>query len=157
MDTHIPDTAGEDPYRDGAGCSVIGRLIRVFRLIAPERWCAAPAGADLDADDAEGEAGQDRGQGRPARQGRHVPAGGGGGAPGVVRGDPGADRWAARRRAPGDGSSRAGGERLETGGTGMVCREGCEGGWPMDEPKGAVGALGRASGLPTTPNSPFSL
>ena len=38
MDTHIPDTAGEDPYRDGAGCSVIDRVIRVFTLIAPERW-----------------------------------------------------------------------------------------------------------------------
>jgi hypothetical protein len=30
-----------------------------------------------------------------------------------------------------------------------------EGGWPKDEPKGAVGASGRASGLPTAPISPF--
>ena len=61
----------------------------------------APAGADLDADDAAGEADQDRGQSRPPRQGRDVPAGGGGGAPGVVRGDPGPDRSAASGAEPG--------------------------------------------------------
>ncbi len=36
---------------------------------------AAPAGADLDADDAPGDVDQDRGQVRPPRQGRHVPVG----------------------------------------------------------------------------------
>ena len=61
---------------------------------------AAPAGADLDADDAAGEADQDRGEGRPSRQGGDVPAGGGGGAPGVVRGDPGSDRSAASGAEP---------------------------------------------------------
>ena len=54
----------------------------------------------LDADDAAGEADQDRGQGGPPRQGRDVPAGGGGGAPGVVRGDPGSDRSAASGAEP---------------------------------------------------------
>ncbi len=33
----------------------------------------------------------------------------------------------------------------------MVCRE-IKGGGSKDEPKGAVGASGRASGLPTAPN-----
>ena len=50
--------------------------------------------------DADGEADQDRGQGRPRRQGCDVPTGGGSGAPGVVRGDPGADRSTARGAEP---------------------------------------------------------
>jgi hypothetical protein len=66
----------------------------------PAATGAAPSGADLDADDAAVEADQDRGQGRPPRQGHHVPAGGGGGVPGVVRSDPGADRSAASSIEP---------------------------------------------------------
>src|SRR5512142_203904 len=61
----------------------------------------APARADLDADDAAGEADQDRGESRESCEGRHVPAGGGGGAPGAVRGDPRADRSAAGGAEPG--------------------------------------------------------
>src|SRR5262249_49307447 len=40
------------------------------------------------------------GEGRPPRQGCDVPTGGGSGAPGVVRGDPGADRSTARGAEP---------------------------------------------------------
>src|SRR5687768_1100010 len=39
----------------------------------PAATGAAPARADLDADDAAGEADQDRREGRPPRKGRHVP------------------------------------------------------------------------------------
>ena len=78
----------------------------------------------LDADDAAGEADQDRGEGGPPRQGRDVPAGRGGGAAGVVRGDPGADRSAASGAEPRDERSpRADGSGVEPRRTGMVRRE----------------------------------
>src|SRR5262249_40743193 len=77
---------------------------------------AAPAGADLVADDAAREADQDRGQGRPPREGPHVPDGRGGGAPEVVCVDPGSYRVSATRprdglRARGGVESRCGGNR----------------------------------------------
>jgi hypothetical protein len=55
----------------------------------------AQADQGLDADDAAGEAGQDRGQAGQPLQVRPLSAGGGGGAPPAVCGDFGADRSAA--------------------------------------------------------------
>jgi Transposase DDE domain group 1 len=52
-------------------------------------------------------------------EGRHVPAGGGGRAPGVVRGDPGADRSAASGAEPGMSVRR--------GRVGVRCRRGGRG------------------------------
>src|SRR5262249_52087501 len=58
---------------------------------------AGPAEADqgLDVDDAAGEVGQDRGEGRVAREVHRLPTGGGSGAPPAVRGDAASDRPAA--------------------------------------------------------------
>ena len=57
----------------------------------------------------------------PPREGRHVPVGRGGRAPGVVRGDPGAGSVGCeRRRAPGDRSPRADGSGIEPRRTVMV-------------------------------------
>src|SRR5262249_25385763 len=48
---------------------------------------ARPSPVTLDADDAAGEADQDRGEGRDVREVRRAPVGGGVGAPPAVRGD----------------------------------------------------------------------
>src|SRR5207253_9585883 len=61
----------------------------------PSATGATEADPGLDADDAAGEAHQDRGQGGQPLQVRHLSAGGGGGAPPAVCGDFGADRSAA--------------------------------------------------------------
>jgi hypothetical protein len=70
--------------------------LQLFAFLQPGQLPAAigsaPSGADLDADDASGEADQDRGESREPCEGRHVPAGRGGGAALGVRGDPGSDR-----------------------------------------------------------------
>src|SRR5262245_23722783 len=58
----------------------------------PSATGAAQADPGLDADDAAGEADQDRGQGGRPRQVRHLPAGRSRGAAAVVRPDLGADR-----------------------------------------------------------------
>ena len=90
----------------------------------PASTGAAPTRADMDADDAAGEADQDRGQGRPPCQGRHVPAGGGGGCLGRCS----RRSWCGsvaceRRRASGDHSSGVDGSGVEPRRTGMVRRE----------------------------------
>src|SRR3954452_5572266 len=69
-----------------------------YELPAPAG--APPVGGDVDPDHAAREADQDRGEGGAPRPGGDVPAGGGGSAPGVVRGDPGADRSAATGAEP---------------------------------------------------------
>ena len=90
----------------------------------PASTGAAPTRADMDADDAAGEADQDRGQGRPPCQGRHVPAGGGGGCLGrCSRRSWGGSVACERRRASGDHSSGVDGSDVEPRRTGMVRRE----------------------------------
>src|SRR5262245_19269894 len=75
----------------------------------PPAWVgAAAADPELEPDHLAREAGQDRGQGGGARQVRHLPAGGGGGAPPAVWGDPGADRAAAAGVGPGVRSAALG-------------------------------------------------
>ena len=115
-----------------------------YNLEPPAEVGAAPAGPDVDADHAAGEADQDRGESRPPRQGRHVPDGGGGGAPGVVRGDPGADRSTASDAEPRVIVHRG---RMGVGGAE-------EGGWCRREVSatcrgtGRWGPLGRSAGHP---------
>src|SRR5947208_333178 len=75
--TLVRDAAGGQPGAVATVCPGVqpGEL--------PAATGAAPPGPDLDADDAAGEADQDRSESRPPRQGRYVPDGRGGRAPGV--------------------------------------------------------------------------
>jgi hypothetical protein len=89
----------------------------------------------LELDDATGEVDQDRGQSGLSFQGGDVPDGGGGGAPEVVRGDPGTDRSATTRPRAGL-SDRVVGEESD----GPTCRTG------MARPEGQNPGMGRGLG-----------
>ncbi len=69
-----------DPNGYGAGCPLMTQSGHSALL------------TNVVADDAAGEAGQDRRQGGPARSVRHVPIGRGGGAEGLVPKNTAADR-----------------------------------------------------------------